>query len=78
MTTVESFQAVAAVGAAAGVLALLIPARRPASGTPRIAAALALTIASWLLLAGSLVSRSSLDRITDRLEIGRASCRERV
>ena len=67
MTTVESFQAVAAVGATAGVLALLIPGRRPASGTPRIAAALALTIASWLLLVGSLVSRDSLDRITDRL-----------
>ncbi len=67
MTTVESFQAVAALGAAAGVLALLIPGRGPASGTPRIAAALALTVASWLLLVGSLVSRSSLDTIIDKL-----------
>lgn len=68
MTTVESFQAVAALGAAAGVLALLIPGRRRQSGTPRVAAALALTIASWLLLAGSLISRADLDKASDRLD----------
>ncbi len=68
MTTVESFQAVAALGAAAGVLALLIPGRRAASDAPRIAAALAMTIASWLLLLGSLVSRNSLTKVSDRLD----------
>ncbi len=68
MTSVESFQAVAAVGAAGGVLAMLIPARGGGSPTPRIAGALALTIASWLLLVGSLVSRSDLDKLGDRLD----------
>ncbi len=68
MTTVESFQAVAAIGAAAGALGLLIPARGRTSADARIAGALAVTIASWLLLVGSLVSRSDLDRLTDRLD----------
>ena len=68
MTTVESFQAVAALGATAGVLALLIPGRGHGSGTPRVAAALALTIASWLLLVGSFISRGDLNKVTDRLD----------
>lgn len=67
MTTVESFQVVAAVGAATGVLGLLIPGLRGTPGTARRAGALAVTIAGWLLLVGSLVSRDDLDRVVDRL-----------
>lgn len=67
MTTVESFQAVAAIGAAAGVLAMLIPGRRRKASTPRIAGALALTIAAWLLLVGSLVSTDDLETLADKL-----------
>ncbi len=67
MTDVESFQAVAAVGAAAGVLAMLIPGRRRTPGTARMAGGLAVTVASWLLLLGSLVSRSDLDKLGERL-----------
>ena len=68
MTTVESFQAVAAVAAAGGVLALLVPGRGGRSDSPRIAGALAMTVAAWLLLLGSLVSRDDLDKIVDRLD----------
>lgn len=67
MTSVESFQAVAASGAAAGILALLVPTRRSGAPPPRLAAALAMTVASWLLLIGSLVSRTNFDKIVDRV-----------
>lgn len=67
MTTVESFQAVAAIGAGVGVVAMLVPGRGRSAGTPRIAAALALTIAAWLLLVGSLVSTDDLDTVGDKL-----------
>lgn len=68
MTTVESFQAVAAIGGAAGILGLLIPARGARPATARIAGSWAVTVAAWLLLLGSLVSRDDLDELTGRLD----------
>jgi putative inorganic carbon (hco3(-)) transporter len=67
MTSVESFQAVAASGAAAGILAMLVPTRAGGAPPARLAAALAMTVASWILLVGSLVSRANFDKIVDRI-----------
>jgi O-antigen ligase len=67
MTTREAFQVVAALGAAAGILALLVPARASRGRSPRHAGALAVCLGSWGLLIGSLVSREDLDTIRDRI-----------
>jgi O-antigen ligase len=68
MTTVESFQALAAVGAAAGTLGLVLPGLRGRNASSRHSAALAMTVAAWLLLLGSLVSRDDLSTLADRLD----------
>lgn len=68
MTTVERFQAVAAVGAAAATLAVLVPGLGGRAATSRHAGGLAAAVASWLLLVGSLVSRSDLSTLRDRLD----------
>jgi O-antigen ligase len=68
VTTLESFRVIAAVGAAAGVLGFLLPGLRGRSAVARQAGALAVTVASWLLLLGSLVSRGDLDKLANRLE----------
>lgn len=68
MTTVESFQVIGAVGAAAGVAGFLTPGLRGRSAIARQAGALAVTVAAWLLMLGSLVSPDDFDRLTDRLD----------
>jgi hypothetical protein len=68
MTTVESFQALAALGAAAGIVGLLVPGLRGRDASARRAGALAMTVAAWLLLVGSLVSRDDLRSLADRLD----------
>jgi len=68
MTTVESFQVIAAIGAATGTLGLVVPGLRGRSASRRHAAALAMTVAAWLLLLGSLVSRDDLSTLADRLD----------
>ena len=67
MTTVESFQAVAAVGAAAGIVGTFVPGLRGRSASARQAGALAVTVAAWLLLLGSLVSRNDLSTLANHL-----------
>ena len=67
MTTVESFQALAAAGAAAGTLGLLVPGLRGRDASSRHAGAIAMTVAAWLLLLGSLVSRNDLSTLGDHL-----------
>ena len=68
MTTVESFQAVAALGAAAGVAALCVPGLRGRPATARHAGALTVTVCAWLMLLGSLVSRADLTSLRNRLD----------
>jgi putative inorganic carbon (HCO3(-)) transporter len=68
VTTREAFQVVAALGAAAAILGLLVPARLAGGRSPRQAGALAVCIGSWGLLIGSLVSRDDLDSLGDRLD----------
>ena len=68
MTTVERFQAIAAVGAAAGTLGLIVPGLGGRAATARHAGALAATIAAWFLLVGSLVSRDDLHTLRDKLD----------
>lgn len=68
MTTVESFQALAALGAAAGIVGTLLPGLRGRDASGRRAGALAMTVAAWLLLVGSLVSREDLRTLADRLD----------
>ena len=68
MTSVESFQALAAVGAAAGIVGMLLPGLRGRDASGRRAGALAMTVAAWLLLVGSLVSRDDLRTLSDHLD----------
>jgi O-antigen ligase len=68
VSAVESFQAVAAVGAAAGVAGLLAPAAGRGGVLAHRAGSLAVLLASWLLLLGSLVDRNDLDVLRDRLD----------
>lgn len=68
MTTVESFQVLAAFGAAAGIVGLLVPGLRGRDASGRRAGALAMTVAAWLLLVGSLVSRDDLHTLADHLD----------
>jgi O-antigen ligase len=67
VTTLESFQALAALGAAAGIVGLLLPALRGGDPSGRRAGTLAMTVAAWLLLVGSLVSRDDLSTLADHL-----------
>ncbi len=62
MTTLESFRVIAAVGAAIATLGLLAPSR----GDTRRIASLGMLCGSWVLLAGSLVSRTDAEKIADR------------
>lgn len=68
MTTVESFQVLAAFGAAAGIVGLFLPAFRGGDIAGLRAGALAMTVAAWLLLVGSLVSRDDLHTLGDHLD----------
>ncbi len=65
MSTTESFQVVAALGGALGVLGMLAPTR--STHGARRAGSLALTVASWGLLLGSLISRDDLSALGDRI-----------
>ena len=68
MTTVESFQALAALGAAAGIVGMLLPGLRGRDASARRAGALTMTVAAWLLLVGSLVSRDDLRTLSNHLD----------
>ena len=67
MTPTEKFQIVASVIAGLAVIGFLLPGRDQKGAEARHAGSLAVLVATWLLLGGSLVSRHDADRAWDRV-----------
>lgn len=66
MTSLESFRVVAAIGAAIATLGLLAPVR--GGGGARRMASMGMLCGSWILLAGSLISRADAQKVADRFD----------
>ncbi len=67
MSTTEKFQIVAAVIAGLATIGFLLPGRDPGRTEARHAGSLAVLVASWLLLGGSLISRDDAGDGWDRI-----------